>query len=228
MKGIPRPSGILLDVGNTILREDHYDLAPGLASLEPLSEKQPLVARLEAEINQVHTGTTAEFNLARWLAQNRSSFARVGSAQELERLVWSETVSLSPMPGVSEALSRLAQEGLALACISNAVFSGSVLQSELEHHGLFRHLRFVLSSADIGCRKPDIRIFSEGLTMLGLASSSVWFVGDSWSADIQGATAAGLFPVWFSEAPPPNTALHYAQAGSWFELCSLVSDSTAS
>jgi putative hydrolase of the HAD superfamily len=132
------------------------------------------------------------------------------------------------MPGVALALPRLAKAGLALGCISNAVFSGRVLQSELDRHGLSDGLVFVLSSADLEIRKPDPRIFSAGLSKLRISASSAWFVGDSWSADIQGAAAAGLFPVWLSTSEgssPSDTPC--VRVGSWHELCSLVANSLA-
>jgi FMN phosphatase YigB (HAD superfamily) len=115
---------------------------------------------------------------------------------------------------------------VALGCISNAVFSGPVLRFELDRHGLGRSLRLVISSADLGIRKPDPGIFAAGVAALGVRSSSVWFVGDSWDADVRGAAAAGLFPVWLcAEARPPQPGIDHGRIASWGELSDLVNAS---
>lgn len=228
MQSLPRPAALLLDIGGTILREHSYDLAAGLRALEPRRDVAKLHRSLQESIDHVHDSNYAEFTLARWLADNRESFAKHGSIPELELALWDATARLEPMPGVAHALRMLAEAGLALGCISNAVFSGPVLQSELKRHGLANGLVFVLSSADLEIRKPDPRIFSAGLSKLGVSASSAWFVGDSWSADIQGAAAAGLFPVWFSSSEgsfPSDSPC--ARVGSWPDLCSLVANSLA-
>ena len=62
------------------------------------------------------------------------------------------------MPGVEEALSNLRRSGLRIGCLSNSVFSGPVMQSELERHQL--EADFVLSSADITVRKFRLRPFA--------------------------------------------------------------------
>jgi HAD superfamily hydrolase (TIGR01509 family) len=187
-----------------------------------------LVGELQGLIDQVHHTNSAEFTLARWLAENREHFAEQGSILELEHAVWHATARLELMPGVREALLTFGEASLGLGCISNAIFSGPVLRSELERHGLGEHFGFVISSADLKIRKPDPRIFSAGLSQLGLPASSVWFVGDSWATDVQGAAASGLFPVWLSanEEPAPRKA-SWPRAASWSEICSLVADSLA-
>jgi FMN phosphatase YigB (HAD superfamily) len=228
LQSLPRPAALLLDLGGTILREHSYDLAAGLRVLEPRRDAAELLRNLQESIDHVHESNSAEFTLARWLTDHRESFAKRGSILELELALWHATAHLEPMPGVAQALPMFAEAGLALGCISNAVFSGPVLQSELERHGLANSLLFVLSSADLEIRKPDPRIFSAGVSKLGLSASSAWFVGDSWTADVQGAAAAGLFPVWLSgsEGSRPSGS-PCARVRSWPDLCALVADSLA-
>jgi putative hydrolase of the HAD superfamily len=221
-----RPAALLLDIGGTILREDAYDLSAGVRALEPRCDGDLLVRELQAAIDHVHLSNCSEFTLAQWLASNRRYFSQERSLFELELALWGATAKLTPMPGVAEALLALRDLGLAIGCISNAVFSGRVLASELERHGL--DLDFVISSADLEIRKPDPRIFSTGLSKLRLVASAVWFVGDSWSADIHGAAGAGIFPVWLSRLDGPLPAVPAcARVASWGELCSLVYSSIA-
>lgn len=81
--------------------------------------------------------------------------------------------------------------------LSNAAFSGRILQEELARHGLGDHrFRFVLTSADVNARKPGVAIFRAAVDRLGTDIAETWFVGDTWDEDILGASAAGLQPIW--------------------------------
>ena len=54
----------------------------------------------------------------------------------------------------------------------------------------------ILISEAEGIQKPDARIFARGLARCGADASESMFVGDHPEADIAGAKAAGLLPVW--------------------------------
>jgi putative hydrolase of the HAD superfamily len=222
-----RPAAFLFDIGGTILREDSYDLLAGVRALEPQRDAEILTRDLQASIDHVHLNNSSEFKLARWLADNSDYFPKQRSVLELELTLWCATASLSPMPGVVQTLVALRELGLPIGCISNAVFSGPVLRYELDRHGL--GVDFVISSADLEIRKPDPRIFFAAVSKMGLTPSvAVWFVGDSWAADICGAAGAGIFPVWLSqpeEPLPPGSAC--ARVASWSELRSLVASAIA-
>ena len=214
----PRPSALLLDVGGTLLQEDGYDLSAGVRALAPRGGAAELAGELQAAVDRVHATNAAELTVARWLEENRERFAREGSIEALEWELWRATARLTRIPGARAALERLAGAGLALGCVSNAVFSGSVLRRELERHGLAEGLRFVLSSADRGVRKPAPALFEAALALLGSPAEATWFVGDSWSADVEGAAAAGLFPVWFTAQGEAPSAIAHARAGDWRQV----------
>ena len=63
---------------------------------------------------------------------------------------------------------------------------------------------FVIASSDYGVRKPDPLIFRAALSKAGLSPEEVWFCGDQIDADVFGAQAAGIFPVWYEERTIPN------------------------
>ena len=73
------------------------------------------------------------------------------------------------------------------------------MRSELEGHKLDGYFEFVISSADHGIRKPDIKIFELALSALEIKPHDVWYIGDSWDADIVGATSANMTAVWFKD-----------------------------
>lgn len=73
---------------------------------------------------------------------------------------------------------------------------------------LDRFVDVLVVSEDVGISKPDPRIFQVALDRLGCAAAETVMVGDSWSADVLGARAAGIRAVWFNRhaaaAPEPG------------------------
>ena len=128
------------------------------------------------------------------------------------------------MPDIDLALSALAADRIPMGAVSNAVFSSGALSAELARHDLLKSMRFVVSSADLGVRKPSVGIFEQALAILGTAGEDVWFIGDSWENDVLGASGAGMVTVWFNpdRAEPgdlPERCSH--QTESWLEFVTL-------
>lgn len=122
-----------------------------------------------------------------------------------------------------ELLRGVESLGLPMGVISNSSFAGPTLERELEHQCIRRHLRFVISSADYGVRKPDPLIFEVALRRLGLEADKAWFAGDHVGYDIVGASGAGLFPVAYNpRAPIPDTVGEHAVITSWSQLGELI------
>lgn len=53
-------------------------------------------------------------------------------------------------------------------------------------------------------RKPNPLLFELALRKAHLSAGDVWFCGDSPSADVEGAFAAGIFPVWYEDLTMEN------------------------
>ena len=96
------------------------------------------------------------------------------------------------MPGVPEALARLARRGLRLVVVSNS--DGTVAQS-LEAAGLLTHMTQVIDSHLVGFEKPDPRIFLAALKLAGADAARTVHVGDLYHADVLGARGAGITPL---------------------------------
>ena len=79
-----------------------------------------------------------------------------------------------------------------LALLTNNPFGAEVL----ERHGLHADVFDCVIVADPLVRKPDPRAFAPLIDALGLTPSEIAYVGDSVSADVEGALGAGLRPVW--------------------------------
>lgn len=67
---------------------------------------------------------------------------------------------------------------------------------------------FLVTSEQVGVGKPDPRIFRHALDLAGAAPGDAVMVGDNWEADIAGAQASGIRPVWLNRegrsAPGPS------------------------
>ena len=91
--------------------------------------------------------------------------------------------------GVRTSLERLGSAGLKLAVVSN---SEGTLEKMLEEIDLRRYFAVVLDSAVVGFTKPDPRMFQLALDRLNVSAADALMVGDSPSADVDGAHAMGI------------------------------------
>jgi putative hydrolase of the HAD superfamily len=93
-------------------------------------------------------------------------------------------------PDVEPALNALRQmDGLRIGVVSDW---GSNLEGILARLGLDRYLDFVLASGSVGVAKPDAALYRLAAERAGVPVGEALMVGDSLSADVQGAEAAGL------------------------------------
>lgn len=100
---------------------------------------------------------------------------------------------ISAYDETAAVLAALRAEGLALAICSNWDWD---LVEAIEAAGLTGATDIVVSSAWVGARKPHPRIYDHMLDQMGVEPDSVLFVGDTWSCDVEGPTAAGMRPVY--------------------------------
>jgi putative hydrolase of the HAD superfamily len=107
---------------------------------------------------------------------------------------------------VRPAIERLRDRGVHVGVISNW---DRRLPGLLEGLGLTDIVEVVVSSADVGLRKPDPRIFELACERLGVEAARSVHVGDHVYADVLGARTAGLAPILIDRRgdthPPPAT-----------------------
>ena len=105
-------------------------------------------------------------------------------------------------PESQPALEVLRQQGYRLGLISNAADDANV-QRLVGQTGLRSYFDVILTSAALGIRKPHPRIFQSALATWHAAPSQAVMVGDTLSADIQGAQNQGIFSVWITRRVAP-------------------------
>jgi putative hydrolase of the HAD superfamily len=91
--------------------------------------------------------------------------------------------------GVREALARLRGAGFKLAVVSNSEGTIEQMLAEIALRDLFET---VIDSSVVGFTKPDPRIFALALERLGVTPGEALMIGDSPSADVDGAHAVGI------------------------------------
>ncbi|HEY7676525.1 MAG TPA: HAD family hydrolase [Candidatus Methylomirabilis sp.] len=103
---------------------------------------------------------------------------------------------------LSEAGERLKASAALLAPLSRRYRLGIVsnfygnLAAVCREVGLAPYLSVVVDSAQVGCAKPDPRIFRIALEAVGARPAQAVFVGDSMRRDMAGARQIGMPHIW--------------------------------
>ena len=88
-------------------------------------------------------------------------------------------------------------------------------------------LDVIIDSTVLGVAKPDSRIFNAALTELNVSPSEAIYVGDSYSADMVGAKAVGMWTAWMignQQKECPNLSVVDVQLNHLHELTDFLSN----
>lgn len=107
-----------------------------------------------------------------------------------------------PIAPMVELVRELRARGVRTAALSNSEGHLEELLEEIELAPLFDA---IIDSGRVGVAKPDPRIFALTLEALGASfdvkpdvkPDVIVHVGDSWSADVEGALGAGWHAIWY-------------------------------
>lgn len=110
---------------------------------------------------------------------------------------WTADVVVSA--GAVECLTDLACDHT-LAIVSNT-HDRRLVPRMARRFGLYDNISRVVTSVDIGWRKPHPEIYRAALRDSGIAAHSAVFVGDNWAADVEGPRRVGMSAVYVG---PPD------------------------
>lgn len=134
-----------------------------------------------------------------WLAMNQAGLAAMGAGGDLDDLAERITRAARSLPrewvvdpDAPPLLAELRRAGYKLGIVSNW---DPYLTDVLAGVGLLEAFDFVGASDAVGIAKPDPAFFDLVLAELGVAPPAALHVGDSPSADVGGALAAGVRPL---------------------------------
>jgi putative hydrolase of the HAD superfamily len=101
---------------------------------------------------------------------------------------WNTCVSY---PAANRAVVETVGRRFRLAVVSNTNHA-ELVPDHLAAMGIVDLFDAIVTSVEVGWRKPNPAIFTEALRLLGIAPSAAVFVGDNYTADFLGAQSCGI------------------------------------
>lgn len=113
-----------------------------------------------------------------------------------------------PEEDLIPTLESLKRMGYRMGLISNAADDANT-QTLIDREHIRDYVEVTLSSAHIGVRKPNPKIFQAALERMNVSPDRAVMVGDTLGADILGAQNAGIFSIWLTRrADTPANRSH--------------------
>ncbi len=181
--------GTLIDTGRDVLihvaRAVCVDHRPGLPPEKLLETWDRYFFGAEQEEFQTLEDTTEDS-----LAKAMGDFGIEGETRPYIEMLERMWQNAKAFPETSRILARV--DGLPRAVVSNA--DDAFLKGLLRKNGLsFDH---IITSESVRSYKPRPRIFEVALDLLCAEPAEVVHVGDSLTADVEGASRLGMRTVW--------------------------------
>lgn len=110
------------------------------------------------------------------------------------------TAHFSLLEGAEELVRYLAKK-YPLTVVTNGFIE--VQYEKFDKSGLRDCFSHIVLSEEVGCQKPNPRIYEEALRMNGVSAAEAVMIGDSWNSDIQGAINAGIDQIWIRKSKDP-------------------------
>ncbi len=108
------------------------------------------------------------------------------------------TLRAELVDGMAEVLHTLKARGYKLGLVADT--RPKTAWNVLHQHGLYDLFDTLAISEEVGCEKPDPRIFRAALDALNIAPPDypgVAMIGNNLARDIRGANNLGLISIWF-------------------------------
>lgn len=121
-------------------------------------------------------------------------------ARELDARFEQERAAANPfIPGAEDALAALGKR-FRLGLVTNGI--PDVQRTKLEATGLTERFDVVTISGELGCGKPDPRIYAVTLEAIGARPEEAIMVGDNFRRDVTAAQDIGIRGVWIAAGRP--------------------------
>ncbi len=214
-QGDRRLQALLFDLGHTLIYFDGHlpeiMLQSEGALLKSLWEAglrfdpQAFLAQFRTRLEQYYAERDSEFIEYTTAYLLKSLLAEWGYPQVAEATLRQALASMYavtqeywlPEADAHPVLQTLQRQGYRLGLISNAADDADV-QALIDKAALRPYFEVILTSAAMGIRKPNPRIFHAALARLGASPERAAMVGDALGADILGAHNAGMLAIWIT------------------------------
>jgi HAD superfamily hydrolase (TIGR01549 family) len=124
-----------------------------------------------------------------------------------------------PVAGALSLLQAL-KPGYKLGIVTNNRLAEQ--QEKLRYLGMSELVDALITSEEVGVPKPDPRIYQVALERLGAEAAQTVMVGDNWTADVVGALAVGIRPVWLNRTGAARPLSHVAELTSLEPLAEVL------
>lgn len=170
--------GIGIEIDPTAVPHAHYR---AVRAFDRAGASDPTYVRAFPSELGIETGRTADA---------LDALAELADRSRSGQILWSE-----PTPGALATIAALRRRGLPVVIVTN---SDGHAEANLRDCGIPDDVP-VIDSEVVGVSKPDVRIFEAALHRAGagVRATDVVHVGDTLSADVAGARAAGITPIHF-------------------------------
>ncbi|MGI9147667.1 MAG: HAD family hydrolase [Chloroflexota bacterium] len=206
--------GVLLDVGGTLWPQHppRVGLDPRLEALQRLLPALEPTRALAVLLEHVRRDTGLEQHphqlLAEALRSLYSGEPEADPASVRRALCVPAISSLRPYPGTSELLNVLKSRELRCVIVSNVEVRGALeYERDFEDVGIAHLVDAVVTSLEVGFRKPHRAVFEAAIWAAGCAPMECVMVGNSEENDIEPAVALGLRAIRVAiEEPWPQSS----------------------
>lgn len=219
--------GLLLDLDNTLYQYEPAHQA-GLAVV--FDYLQPIIKTSRIDLENAYE--QGKHQVKRRLHDTAASHHRLLYLQAMLELLgvfapkltndlykqyWAAFfTAMQPLPGLNEVLPRLAQN-YQIGIITN--FVADIQFQKLEQLGIGHLIKHLITSEEIGCEKPDQKIFLAACKKMQLRPEELCMIGDDLAADIIPAQHLGMETYWLTPELSTTQPEH-----SLFKTCSTFYD----
>ncbi len=123
-----------------------------------------------------------------------------------------------PYSDAKKTLEALRDKGYKLGVLANQSIG---IAERLEDWGLCQYFDVIVASAEIGCAKPDKRIFEKAFELAKCSAEECVMVGDRLDNDIIPAKAIGMKTVWVKNGLAKYQGAELGEGVADYQICSL-------
>jgi len=170
------------------------DIYEAFYKLFPDADKDDVQKEYERYVNYHDStlGSHREMTISALLEHMDSVFHTDTDSLEAENIMMRATHTFIPVEGAEDTLTYFRDHGYKIGILSNTSYRGSVVKGLLEDVGFDHLIDVVVSSADVGYRKPHDNAYSAAVESLGAQRQDCFFAGDSEDKDFLGPRRFGM------------------------------------
>lgn len=196
--------------------ETFYKLFPDAEEGDVQREYQAFYSHYE----KTH-GLHVEMTIAQLMDHMNSVFGTEIDSLEAENRMMRATHTFIPVEGAEDTLQYFRDNGYRIGVLSNTSYRGEVVKGLLGDVGFDHLIDAVVSSADVGYKKPHDYAYEAALDALGADRGCCFFAGDSEDKDYLAPRRFGMRGSFLIDPHGPSPEMHIvssiADIPSFFE-----------